>query len=115
MASEWKVFQSQKKIYNLVLKSQLQLLNNVWWGMNIETHKAASRVLAEGLVDLGIISCTAEEALENGELKKYFMHGTGHWIGLDVHDVGIYKPNGIPRKFEAGMVITIEPGLYFGG
>ena len=111
-----KFSESQKKIYNLVLKSQLAAIEQCVVGNEyLETHKAASRVLAEGLVDLGIISCTAEEALENGELKKYFMHGTGHWIGLDVHDVGIYKPNGIPRKFEAGMVITIEPGLYFGG
>ena len=111
-----KFSEPQKKIYNLVLKSQLAAIEQCVVGNEyLETHKAASRVLAEGLVELGIISCTAEEALENGELKKYFMHGTGHWLGLDVHDVGIYKPDGKPRKFEAGMVITIEPGLYFGG
>ena len=110
-----KFTEAQKKIYNLVLKSQIAAIKQCIVGNEyLETHKAASKVLAEGLVELGIISCSPEEALENGELKKYFMHGTGHWIGLDVHDVGIYKPEGKPRKFEAGMVITIEPGLYFG-
>ena len=106
---------AQRKIYDLVLKSQLAAIEKCVVGNEyLDTHKAASKVLAEGLVDLGIISCSPEEALENGELKKYFMHGTGHWLGLDVHDVGVYKPGGEPRKFESGMVITIEPGLYFG-
>ncbi len=106
---------SQMKIYNLVLKSQRAAIQKCVVGNQyLEAHIAASKVLAEGLVELGIIHCSAEEALENGELKKYFMHGTGHWLGLDVHDVGIYKPNGEPRVFEPGMVITIEPGLYFG-
>jgi Xaa-Pro aminopeptidase len=106
---------AQRKIYDLVLKSQLAAIEKCVVGNEyLDTHRAASKVLAEGLVELGIINCSPEEAIENGELKKYFMHGTGHWIGLDVHDVGIYKPNGEPRKFEAGMVITIEPGLYFG-
>ena len=110
-----KFTEPQKKIYNLVLKSQLAAIEECVVGNEyIEIHKAASKVLAEGLVELGIITCSPEEALENGELKKYFMHGTGHWLGLDVHDVGIYKPDGKPRKFESGMVITIEPGLYFG-
>ncbi len=110
-----KFSEAQKEIYNLVLKSQIAAIEKCVVGNEyLDAHKAASEVLATGLVDLGIISCSAEEALNNGELKKYFMHGTGHWIGLDVHDVGIYKPNGIPRKFESGMVITIEPGLYFG-
>ncbi len=106
---------AQRKIYDLVLKSQLAAIEKCVVGNEyLDTHRAASKVLAEGLVELGIITCSPEEAIENGELKKYFMHGTGHWLGLDVHDVGIYKPNGEPRKFEAGMVITIEPGLYFG-
>ncbi len=106
---------AQRKIYDLVLKSQLSAIEKCVVGNEyLDTHRAASKVLAEGLVELGIIKCSPEEAIENGELKKYFMHGTGHWLGLDVHDVGIYKPNGKPRKFEAGMVITIEPGLYFG-
>ena len=76
----------------------------------------ARKVLAQGLIDLGIIKQDLETALsqEDGELKKWYMHNTGHWLGLDVHDVGIYKPNGEPRLFEEGMVLTVEPGLYFG-
>ena len=68
------------------------------------------------MIDLGVITQTLSEALDekNGELKNWYMHNTGHWIGLDVHDVGIYKPDGNPRLFEEGMVITVEPGLYFG-
>ena len=79
-------------------------------------HDEARRVLAEGLIELGVITQSLEEALdmETGDLKKWYMHNTGHWIGLDVHDVGVYKPNGEPRLLEEGMVLTVEPGLYFG-
>ena len=72
-------------------------------------------MLAEGLIKLGIIEQSLEDALgEDGELNKWYMHNTGHWIGLDVHDVGVYRPNGEPRLLEEGMVMTVEPGLYFG-
>ena len=79
-------------------------------------HKAARTVLAKGLIEIGVITQTLEEALdpENGELRHWYMHNTGHWLGLDVHDVGVYRPNMDPRLFEPGMVITVEPGLYFG-
>ena len=65
---------------------------------------------------MGVITQTLEESLdyENGQLRDWYMHNTSHWIGLDVHDVGIYKPNGEPRIFESGMCLTVEPGLYFG-
>ena len=72
--------------------------------------------MAEGLIELGIIKQSLEEALDfnTGELRNWYMHNTSHWIGLDVHDVGVYKPNGEPRLLEEGMCLTIEPGLYFG-
>ena len=72
--------------------------------------------MAEGLIKLGVIDQNLDEALdmENGQLKNWYMHNTSHWIGLDVHDVGVYLPNGEPRLFEHGMCLTIEPGLYFG-
>ena len=72
--------------------------------------------MAEGLIRLGIINQSLEEALDSqtGQLKNWYMHNTGHWLGLDVHDVGVYKPDGTPRLLEAGMVLTVEPGLYFG-
>jgi Xaa-Pro aminopeptidase len=68
------------------------------------------------LIELGIISQSVEDALDpdNGELRRWYMHNTSHWIGLDVHDVGVYKPGGTPRTLEAGMCLTVEPGLYFG-
>ncbi len=106
----------QRKIYDLVLKAQLEAIEECKVGNPYNApHEKAREVLAKGLIDLGIIDCSIEDALaEDGELRKWYMHNTGHWIGMDVHDVGIYKPNGNPRLFESGMVITVEPGLYFG-
>ena len=71
--------------------------------------------MAKGLIKLGVIDQELDEALSpDGDLNKWYMHNTGHWLGIDVHDVGIYKPGGEPRLLEEGMVITVEPGLYFG-
>ena len=109
--------EAQKEIYQLVLDAQLAAIDKCRPGLPYNApHDEARRVLAEGLVELGVISQTVEEALdmESGDLKKWYMHNTGHWIGLDVHDVGVYKPNGEPRLLEEGMVLTVEPGLYFG-
>ena len=82
-------------------------------------HQATSEVLAEGLMELGILDCTLEEALgENldGQYRQFFMHGTGHFLGLDVHDVGGGRQgdDGPERELAPGMVLTVEPGLYFG-
>ena len=64
---------------------------------------------------MGVIDQSLEDALSTeGDLNKWYMHNTGHWLGIDVHDVGVYKPNGEPRLLEEGMVVTVEPGLYFG-
>ena len=108
---------AQREIYQLVLDSQLAAIDACRVG-NLYTapHDAARTVLAEGLIRLGVISQTLDEALdmETGELKSWYMHNTSHWIGLDVHDVGIYKPGGKPRVLEPGMCLTVEPGLYFG-
>ncbi|MDE0857702.1 MAG: aminopeptidase P N-terminal domain-containing protein [Candidatus Poseidoniaceae archaeon] len=108
---------AQKEIYQLVLDAQLAAIDKCRVGLPYNApHDEARLVLAQGLIDLGVINQTLEEALdsESGELKKWYMHNTGHWIGLDVHDVGVYKPNGEPRLLEEGMVMTVEPGLYFG-
>ena len=82
-------------------------------------HHATSRVLAQGLIDLGILNCTLDEALGDdfdGPYRQFFMHGTGHLLGLDVHDVGGGRQgdDGPERTLTPGMVLTIEPGLYFG-
>lgn len=78
-------------------------------------HDAASRVLAQGLIDLGVLSAPLDEVLEEGLHRRYFPHQTSHWLGLDVHDPGDYSVEGASRELEAGMVFTVEPGLYFAG
>ena len=110
----------QREVYELVLKAELAGIEacqagSPWSSM----HHATSRVLAQGLIDLGVLDCSLEDALGddfNGPFRNYFMHGSGHMLGLDVHDVGggrqgDDKPE---RSFEPGMVLTVEPGLYFG-
>ena len=111
---------AQKDIYELVLKSQLAGIEacqagSPWSSM----HNATSKILAQGLIDLDILDCTFEEALGdsfNGLYRQFFMHGTGHFLGLDVHDVGGGRQgDGKPeRTLTPGMIVTIEPGLYFG-
>ena len=109
--------EAQREIYQLVLDAQISAIDKCRPGLAYNApHEEARRVLAEGLIELGVITQSLDDALdpESGELKKWYMHNTGHWIGLDVHDVGVYKPNGEPRLLEEGMVLTVEPGLYFG-
>ncbi|MDP6869789.1 MAG: aminopeptidase P N-terminal domain-containing protein [Candidatus Poseidoniaceae archaeon] len=108
---------AQKEIYQLVLDAQTAAINACVVGNEYDApHEAARKVLAEGLIELGVINQNLDEALcaENGQLKSWYMHNTGHWLGLDVHDVGIYRPDGKARILEEGMVLTVEPGLYFG-
>ena len=108
---------AQKEIYQIVLDAQEQAIAACRVGNPYnQPHEVARTVLAEGLIRLGIINQSLEEALDSqtGQLKNWYMHNTGHWFGLDVHDVGVYKPDGTPRLLEAGMVLTVEPGLYFG-
>jgi len=112
-----KFTEAQQEIYSLVLKSQEAAIAACKVGNPYTApHDEARRVLAEGLIELGIISQTLDDALDpmNGELRNWYMHNTSHWIGLDVHDVGVYKPGGAPRMLESGMCLTVEPGLYFG-
>ena len=109
--------EAQREIYEIVLDAQLAAIDACKVGMPYTApHDAARRVLAEGLIRLGVISQSIEEALDmdSGELKNWYMHNTSHWIGLDVHDAGVYKPGGEPRLLEPGMCLTVEPGLYFG-
>jgi len=111
---------AQRAIYELVLKAQLAGIEacqagSPWSSM----HHATSRVLAAGLIELGILDCSLEEALGedfDGPFREYFMHGTGHFLGLDVHDVGGGRQGDeeAERVLTPGMVLTIEPGLYFG-
>ena len=108
----------QRDIYELVLKAEISAIEACQAGSPwVNMHKAASEVLAKGLIDLGILDCSYEEALGknfDGEYRKFFMHGTGHMLGLDVHDVGGGRQGGKPGpELAPGMVVTVEPGLYF--
>ena len=114
-----KFSKEQREIYELVLDAELAGINACQVGNNWKSsHYAASKVIAKGLIKLGILECTLKEALGDnydGPFRNFFMHGTSHSLGLDVHDVGVISPNNEEhgRKLEEGMVLTVEPGLYF--
>jgi Xaa-Pro aminopeptidase len=104
----------QRAIYGLVLQSQLAAIAAARPGARYEVvHETARRVLTEGLVALGLLPRGVEESLAMHHYREFYMHGTGHWLGMDVHDVGDYKIRGVSRVLEPGMVLTVEPGLYF--
>ncbi|MEX2353156.1 MAG: Xaa-Pro aminopeptidase [Gammaproteobacteria bacterium] len=104
----------QKQIYELVLEANLAAIAQVRPGKHWDDpHDAAVRVLTEGLLSLGILKGKLNSLIKEKAYTRYFMHRTGHWLGMDVHDVGDYKLDGEWRKLEPGMVTTIEPGLYF--
>ena len=104
---------AQRDIYNLVLSAQTAAINEIKPGKHWnDPHDAAVKVLTEGMVSLGILEGDPEELIKNKDYAKYYMHRTGHWLGMDVHDVGDYKLDGEWRMLEAGMVMTVEPGLY---
>ncbi|MGH8756093.1 MAG: M24 family metallopeptidase, partial [Burkholderiales bacterium] len=73
---------------------------------------AALKVLAQGMIDLGLCKGSLDKVLESGDYKRFYMHRTGHWLGLDVHDAGDYKREGKWRELKTGMVLTVEPGCY---
>lgn len=103
----------QRVIYELVLKSQEAAIAAIAPGRNWnEFHEAATRVLTEGLIELGLLEGSLEQALETESYRRFYMHRTGHWLGMDVHDVGDYKVDDEWRLLEPGMVMTVEPGLY---
>ena len=104
---------AQRQAYDLVLQAQLAAIEQVKSGNHWnEPHDAAVRVLTEGMVELGILKGAPYELLEKQTYTRYYMHRTGHWLGMDVHDVGDYKLDGEWRMLEPGMVLTVEPGLY---
>jgi len=103
----------QREIYELVLDAQAAAIAAVCAGRGWnEPHDAAVRVLAQGLLDLKLLKGGLAEVLEQETYKRFYMHRTGHWLGLDVHDAGDYKRAGAWRTLVPGMVLTVEPGLY---
>lgn len=106
---------AQASVYKIVLAAQEAAIAEVAPGNTWnQPHDAAVRVITDGLVSLGILSGDVEALISSQSYLPFCMHKTGHWLGLDVHDVGDYQINGQWRVFEEGMVTTIEPGLYFG-
>jgi len=105
---------AQRTVYEVVLRAQLAGLEAARPGNRYEAvHEAARRVLTEGLVALGVLPCGVGESLAMHHYREFYMHGTGHWLGMDVHDVGDYRIGRASRVLEPGMVFTVEPGLYF--
>ncbi len=103
----------QKALYEVVLKAQLAAIDAVQVGNSYkEPHHVAVRILVQGLLDLGLMQGDLDQIIKSERFNQFYMHGTGHWLGMDVHDVGSYKAEGDWRNYEAGMVVTIEPGLY---
>ena len=103
----------QRALYQLVLDAQHAAMAQARPGRPwIAGHEAAVEVLTEGLLSLGLLKGTLKANIASGEYRRFYMHKTGHWIGLDVHDVGEYKVAGDFRELEPGMAFTIEPGLY---
>lgn len=103
----------QKTIYELVLKAQIAAIEQVKPGNPYKQfHETAVRVLAEGLMDLGLLQGDIEEIIKEEKYKPFYMHRTGHWLGLDVHDVGVYQWGEEPQLLQPGQVLTVEPGIY---
>jgi Xaa-Pro aminopeptidase len=105
--------QLQRELYQIVLDSQLKAMDAVKPGARFDDpHEAALRVLAEGMRSTGLLKGSADEIIEKGSYRRFYMHRTSHWLGMDVHDVGLYRVGGESRKLEPGMVLTVEPGIY---
>lgn len=108
-----KFSKEQAALYTIVLDAQNAAFEALKpGGYMSHANKCAMQVITKGLLDLGILSGDFDELMAQQACKEYYMHGIGHWLGLDVHDVGNYKIDNVERVFEPGMVLTIEPGLY---
>ena len=103
----------QKTVYNWVLKAQLAAIETIKPGAAWNApHEAAVKVLTKGLIEMGILKGSLASLIKKEAYKPFYMHKTGHWLGLDVHDVGDYQLGGESRVLEPGMILTVEPGLY---
>ncbi len=103
----------QRALHDLVCAAQAAGLAQARAGVAFDAgHQAAVETLSDGLLSLGLLKGTLRKVLKDGDYKRYYRHKTGHWLGLDVHDVGDYRIDGASRVLEPGMVFTIEPGLY---
>ncbi|ODS24707.1 Xaa-Pro aminopeptidase [Candidatus Endobugula sertula] len=108
-----KFSQEQKAVYQLVLDAQTAALDVSRPGNHWDApHEASIKVITQGLVDLGLLNGEVDALIANGAYKQFYMHRIGHWLGMDVHDVGDYKIDGEWRLLEPGIIMTVEPGIY---
>jgi len=108
-----KYSKEQRALYEIVLAAQYAAIEQVKPGNHWnDPHEAAIKVITQGLIDVGILKGKLEKLIEEGAYRDFYMHRTGHWLGMDVHDVGDYKVDNEWRVLEPGMVLTVEPGLY---
>jgi Xaa-Pro aminopeptidase len=106
----------QRAVYEIVLEAQLAAIDKTRVGNHWnDPHDAAVGVITRGLKKLGLLDGTLPRLIRDGAYREYFMHRTGHWLGMDVHDVGDYKVGDEWRQLESGMVTTVEPGIYITG
>jgi len=103
----------QLAMYEIVLRSQKTAISKATVGSTLPSiHEAAVSVLVDGLIDLKLLKGSKDEIIEKGAFRRFYPHGTSHWIGMDVHDVGVYSDGGHPVFLDAGMFFSVEPGLY---
>jgi Xaa-Pro aminopeptidase len=103
----------QKALYDIVLKAQLEAIKVMRPGViRDEPHNVTVRVITQGLVELGLLVGKPADLIKSAAYRDFYMHGAGHWLGIDVHDAGANQKAGTSRPLEAGMVMTIEPGIY---
>jgi Xaa-Pro aminopeptidase len=103
----------QRALYDIVLKAQAASINEVRAGRPFGAyHDAAVKVIVAGLIKLGLLKGSVDKNIREQTYRPFYMHKTGHWLGLDVHDVGDYRVDGEVRELEPGMVVTVEPGIY---
>ena len=108
-----KFSKAQQAVYEVVLEANVQAIRTLKAGESVgKPHQLAVNILTQGLVDLGLLKGRVPDLVKTEKYRQFYMHGTGHWLGMDVHDVGRYKIDGNYRRFEPGMVMTVEPGLY---
>jgi Xaa-Pro aminopeptidase len=103
----------QAQVYDLVLKSQKSAIAMTKPGVKLpDIHRHVCEILIDGCLSLGLFKGKRDEILDQGRYRRFYPHSTSHWLGMDVHDVGLYQKDGSPRALEPGMVLTIEPGFY---
>jgi Xaa-Pro aminopeptidase len=108
-----KYSQAQREVYDIVLAAQKAAIKKVKPGNHWnDPHNAAVRVITRGLMEIKLLKGSLPKLIKEGAYRRFYMHRTGHWLGLDVHDVGDYKVGDQWRLLEPGMVLTIEPGIY---